>query len=295
MSLENLKRALVTMHQSGLRGGLPMAEAQTLVGALEQGVSLGELTDQIHIEPRLIVSATAEGVGDLPAVLTAQARVLSKQASRRRFLTAAGTYPLVLALSVMLASAVLTTVMEPALTSLVVTPSETLIDPMLIAILVAAALLLGLAGVVLGRYRVPGISEGWQAIDRAAFFESLTTLLLDGVDLPAAVRASAAWCSGRQRTAALTLARALEAGETTSGAPLLFPLEATLLQGAAQAGTAHLATQALSEQQQIRLTRRLPSAVFRIHLISILIAGAAVLGLGLSFFVIYFDVLAITG
>ena len=213
----------------------------------------------------------------------------SLRLSRGRRLRAAGTYPLVLAAAVLMVSGVIAGVMAPVLLSLSISSDS---PSQLLGTTVLCAGLLGLlAAAVHGRVRLP-LLDGWSMMHRTAFLESLAQLTAAGAPLPAALRASAVWCLPGQGRDAQALAQALDAGSSSSGGTLLAPLEAAMLVGGAQTGTAALAAEALAAQDRVRLTRRLPTAILRIHTTAMLIAGLAVLAVGVAFFSVYGHVLA---
>lgn len=289
MSLDALQGALVRMSASGL-GGPGEAEAGELVSALASGADLTEAAGRAGLDPRLTRAVLLAKTSDVPAALAGQAMIASTLAGHSRRLRSAGAYPLLLAAAVLLAGAVIRGVMTPALTEVSYATGGT--QPLLIAVGVSAGVLVLLSAAVLGRLRLPLLSGGWPAIHRAAFFDSLDQLTAAGASLPAALRGSAVWCLPDQARAAEALARALEAGQTGDGAPLLHPMEAGLLAGAARSGTVPQAAAALAEQERVRQKRTLPGAILRIHTLALLIASGGVLAVGVAFFTVYGRVLA---
>ena len=292
MSLDSLKGSLVRLHRNGLQGGLQSADAEQLVAALSQGTPLSDIAKKVGLDARLTRAVLDAQVGDVPTALAGQARIAARVAANSRQLRAAGTYPLVLAMAVVVAGSVVAGVLAPALATLTFTPGVVAWPPLVSAVAVSVVLMGLLSMAVLGRLRLPLLSGGWPAVDRGAFFESLDQLVQAGAPLPAALRASRVWCAPGPGAGAEALAQALEAGQSASGAPLLHPVESAMLVRAAQSGTLPQATAALSQQQQVRLLRILPDAITRIHIASLLLAGIAVAAVGIGFFLVYIDVLA---
>lgn len=289
MSLSDLQGALVRMNRNGLRSGLDDARAAGLIQALAAGASVNAAGEQAGLDERLIQALQRASVADVPAALAGQIRIVAALSTNAQRLRAAGTYPLVLAAAVLMASGVIAGVMTPALHNLADNAVSS--TPLLGVTALCAVLLALLAAAVHGRVRLPML-DGWSMVHRAAFLESLAQLTAAGAPLPAALRASAVWCLAGQRTDAEALAQALDAGSRSSGGTLLAPLEATMLVGGAQTGTAALAAAALAAQDRVRLSRSLPDAVLRIHTTALLIAGGAVLAVGIAFFSVYGHVLA---
>ncbi|MFT5680314.1 MAG: hypothetical protein ACI8RZ_001220 [Myxococcota bacterium] len=272
------------MNRSGL-GGLAAPDAAALVSALASGGELSDAARRVGLDARLPRVVLLAGVSDAPAALAGQLMIASTLAGNARRLRSAGIYPLILAGSVVVAGAVIHSVMAPALAAQSMPTGG--VESLGIAVGLSAAVLVLLSVAVLGRLRLPLLSGGWPAIHRAAFFDSLDQLAQAGASLPAALRASAVWCLPGQARAAETLARALEAGETADASPLLHPMEASLLVGAARSGTVPQAAAALAAQERVRQQRTLPGAILRIHTLALLIASTGVLAVGVAFFTLY--------
>lgn len=289
MSLSELQGALVRMNHNGLRSGLGEEHAVALIRALSAGTPLEAAAEQSGLDTRAIRAVQRAAVADVPAVLTGQLQISAALSTNSQRLRAAGTYPLVLAAAVLMASGTIAGVMIPALSGL---SSQRFSPALLLGTTVLCAAMLGLlAAAVHGRVRLP-VLNGWPMVHRSAFLESLAQLTAAGATLPAALRASAVWCLPRQHQDAVALAQALEAAAAGSGGELLAPLETAMLVGGAQSGTAAMAAEALAAQDRVRLTRSLPDAILRIHTTALLIAGGAVLAVGIALFSVYGNVLA---
>jgi len=277
------------MNHNGLHSGLDEDQAAALITALGSGTPLAAAAAQAGLDTRLTQAVQRSTVADVPAALSGQVQIAAALTTNTQRLRAAGTYPLVLAAAVLMASGMIAGVMTPALADMssdVISPA-----PLLGATALSAGLLGLLAAAVHGRLPLP-LLNGWSLVHRGAFLESLAQLTAAGAPLPAALRASAVWCLPSQQRDAEGLAQALEAGTASSGGTLLAELEAAMLVGGAQTGTTALAAEALAAQDRIQRSRTLPSAILRIHTAALLIAGVAVLAVGIAFFSVYGNVLA---
>ncbi len=287
-ALDELRSTLVRLHAGGLGVGLNSERADRLVQALDGGRPLEEAASSAGLDERLAKAVVLAEVNDVPAVLTALAGLAVELESGARRLRSAGAYPLLLALSLVLCAAVLAGAAFPVLAQLpggATVPFGSLAARGAVGAALALALL---AGLVLGRVRVPWLSAGWLALERYSFLRSLATLGDAGVELPAALRASSVWTAGRGRVAAHELAAALDAGgtEASTGA-LLDPFEARMLARAAISGTWGAAAKALAAQRQVALARVLPDAIARIHGSALCLTGLALTALGATFFWAY--------
>lgn len=291
-ALDELRDSLVRLHEGGVGVGLASSEAATLVRALGEGVSVAQAAGLSGLDPRVAAVAERGAVSDLPALLGPLVGVVADHDAGARELRSAGTYPLILAASIALAAVVV----GSAVPRLAALPGEHSVE--LVGLLgwlaaVPAALLLALGACVLGRVRLPWLSTGWPQLEGAAFVRALDALCRTGAPLPQALRAASLLGGPRAREAAEELARSLEAGAPTDRAqPLFDPFEATLLTAAAAHGTLLDATGALAEQRVIALRRAIPDTIVRIHAAALLLAGGAVLAVGLTFFSVYGRVLA---
>jgi hypothetical protein len=230
--------------------------------------------------------AEAAGVPDRPAVVDGLTTLGDTVDAHIRRLRSAGSYPIVLGLSVLVAAGVVGGVGLPALA--VLPGAEGVAGGGLPAVGGVVLLLALLSALVLGRVRVPWLSEGWVRIERFAFIASLRILTQEGAELPAAVRASGEWGGGAARAAAEEFARGLEAGRVPNDLrPLLDPFESRMLGSAAVSGTLREALNALTDHHRIALGRVIPDAVVRIQVAAVLLAAVAVLVVGATFFGAY--------
>jgi type II secretory pathway component PulF len=287
-ALEQLRASLTRLHGDGSRAGLPAPAATRLVEALDRGVPIGEAAAGSGLDRRVARAAALSDSPDLPGVLTGLTRTAAELSASTRQLRAAGSYPLVLAVSVVLGGLVLVGAALPALEMMPVEGGLELWPPAVLSAGAAALLLVALGAVVLSRVRLPWLSTGWIELERYAFLASLHVLIRSGAPLPSAVRGAAAWTGRRARAAAVTMARSLEAGAPVERLPpLLLPHEATMLAGAATAGTVPEAVEALALVRRVALTRAIPDAIVRVQAAAIVLAGSAVLCLGYTFFQAY--------
>lgn len=281
--LARLRGTLVRLGENGMAGGLPAPAADELVRALERGASPSELAGVAGLDRRIAATLTGVPISDLPAVLGALTGILAEVDTGARRVRAAASYPLALALAVIVAGSITGGVSVPALSRVASAP----ILPG-VAFVLPATLLVILALSVWTRLPLPFLSEGWRLLDGLAFVASLGALTRVGVPLPAALRASAAWGG---RAGALALAYALESGSAPGRAGLVDPFEAAALVAAARAGTLEPTLDALTDQRRIEVARRLPEAVARVHVTSLILAGLAVLAVGVSLFSAYSNAL----
>ena len=287
-ALQELAALLARLNRGPGGAGLPEAAARRLTEALDRGLPLAQAADGVRLDGRVAKAAEASGAEDLPAALGGLAALAAEVDAGARRLRSAALYPLVLAAVVAIAGGILVGAALPALRLM---PGGALQQSggLLVALLATAAILLvALSGVVLGRLRVPWLSDGWTLLDRYAFVASLEVLLRAGAPLIGAVRGSAAWSRGRARDAAMCLARSLEAGEAPARlAPLLAPYEAVALAGAARTGTVTETVAALTVVRRTSLTRVLPDTVIRVHACALLLGGGALLAVGVTLFQAY--------
>lgn len=282
---EELRGSLVRLRAGGLQAGLSAAQADRLVAGLEEG---RPLASDSGLDPRLAQAVRASEVRDVPAALTALLGLAVEVESGARRLRSAGAYPLLLAASLVVCGGIVAGAAFPALGQLPGAGPQSLGALTAGAAFGTAALLVVLAALVFGRVQVPWLSSGWIALERYAVLRSLVALGDAGVELPAALRGSAVWASGRGRRAARALAASLDAGTTTpASTALLDPFEARMLAGAAATGTWGDAARALSTHHAVRLQRVLPDSVARIHAAALVLAGLALTAVGATFFWAY--------
>jgi len=307
VTLDELRGTLVRLHAGRLQGGLSPAAADALVAALAEGRPVGEAAARAGLDPDLAGAVEDAGVQDLPAVLAGLARCTAEVEAHARQLRSAGSYPLVLAVGVLVAGLVIGPVASPALAALPGADTQPQV-PMLAAVIVAAALLVLQSLLVLGRVRSGPLGRGWRLLESFAFVEQLRLYTLAGAAAPRAVRAaagsgsaasrsaasrsaasrSAASRSAASRRAGLSLARALEAGRPAADlAPLLSPHETAVLIGAARSGALAETAAALAAQRRVALQRQIPQVAALIHATALVLAGLALLAVGLGFFTAY--------
>lgn len=286
--LDDLRTSLVRLHRGGVRSGLPAARADALVRALDEGAPIQDAAAASGLDRRVAGVAERAGVSDLPRVIARLAELAAEVDAGSGRLRAAGTYPLVLAVSVVVPGLAMAELAFPALARLPAAAGAPLGEVLAGTLAATVLLLLALAVVVLGRLPLPWISAGRICLDRFAFLQSVALLCRAGRPLPRALRASTPWVGASGRAAAEGLAHALESGAAGGEArPLLDPFEAAMLVGAAGTGTAPEATAALAEQHRVTLARVLPDAVVRIQATAVVLAGLAVLAIGGGFFWAY--------
>ena len=283
-ALQELRSALTRLHEDGLRAGLSAASAERLVAALDRGEPISQAASSAGLDRRIARAAELAAPSDLPRALAGLSRAAAELDTATRRLRSAGSYPLVLAASVVAGGAVLVGAALPALTMLPTEGDLPLRVPALATAGLATLLLVVLAAVVLGRLKVPWVCSGWVELERYAFLSSLQALVQAGAPLPSAVRGAASWTGRRGRAAGRALARSLEAGAPRRDlAPLLPTHEATMLTGAAAAGTVPETVGALAVVRRVALDRVIPDAIVRIQAVALILAGAAVLGIGATF------------
>jgi hypothetical protein len=291
-ALDQLRDTLVGLHAGGLRPGLPPAAARTLVEALDRGSPLAEAATLAGLDPRLAEVAGEAQPSDTPALLAELARLAARLDTATRQLRVAGSYALALAVAVGVAAVAVLGLALPTLAIVPGSESFPVAPVLLVGAGVAVGLEIAMGLVVVGRVRVPWLSDGWTTLDRYAFVRTLDVLLQAGTPLPVAVRAAGRWGGGATQSAATGLARSLEAGEQAESAPpLLGPFETRMLVGAAASGAATETAGALAAQHQVAIERVLPDAVVRIQAVAVVLAGVAVLALGAAFFSGYSGVL----
>ncbi|MCP4872966.1 MAG: hypothetical protein GY898_30100 [Proteobacteria bacterium] len=292
-SLTQLRDSLVTLHQGGVRGGLAPAKADTLVRLLGEGSSVAEAGAAAGLDARITNTAAGAAVEDLPSVLAELARGAAQADDAVRRLRAAATYPLWLAGTIVFAAWAVGARALPALqhSNAALSPASGL--GVGVGLGAAVLLLVALAALVWGRIRVPGLGSGWALVEGYGFVHSVAVLAAAGAPLHVAVRASAGWSRGAGRAAADGLARALEAGTPAAGgAPLLDPFEVSLLGAAAASGAGAETAAAIAEHRRIALARVVPDTVVRIQAVAVLLAGGAVLLVGLTFLGAYAGAIA---
>ncbi len=287
-ALDELRSLLVRLHDGHGGSGLKGAAADRLTEALDRGLPLSEAALGTGLDDRIVRAADAGGAPDLPAALAGLARLASEHDAGTRRLRSAAFYPLILAFTVLVPGCVLVAATLPALQLLPgsgLAGSGTWLLPLLVT---AAVLLLALGATVLGRVPLPWLTAGWAQLDRVAFVAALRALTDAGAPLPAATRGASAWSRGRARTAALDLARSLEAGEPTRDLrPLMAPHEASALAAGAEAGTAAETLAALESVVRAALDRTLPDTIVRVQGCALTLAGGALLTVGITLFRAY--------
>ncbi len=287
-AIQQLADSLARLHANGHPLGLARERAQALARDLGGGMPLERVAERAGLDPRLVEPCVTAGVADPAAALLGLIRVLGPTSSHRRTLRAAGSYPLVLAVVITATAGLVLGVMGPAMATLPLAGEPG--SPALLALALALAVLalLVLAATVLGRVPLPWIGEVWRDLDGYAFLAGLEVLSAAGAPLPAAVRGAACWCRGAPRQRAMELARSLEAGRAPPVlAPLLAPLEASMLHAAARADALPATLEALVRQRVFALARQVPTATIRVHTVALVLAGLGMLVVGGSFFFVY--------
>jgi hypothetical protein len=192
----------------------------------------------------------------------------------------AAVYPAVLAMAVLGTATVVGAVGLPAL-SILPEGDRIPLWPMGLGAVLSAVHLILLSALALSRARVPVLSRGWRRLDGFALLASTRLLAAEAVPLPAALRASAAWCGEPQQ--AIALARALDAAATApGGGVLLDAFEVALLLGGARSGVEQATLSALCEARRAALGREVAAEAARIELLSLAIAGMGVLTVAMA-------------
>jgi len=286
--LQQLQASLVRLHASGHPLGLSRDRAAGLVRDLEGGVPLPRAAARAGLASDLVAPCVQARVSDQPQALAALMRVLGTVTAHRRVLRSAGGYPLVLAVVIALTGALVSGVMGPALAILPLAAGPS--SPALLWSALAGALvaLLVLAAAVLGRLSLPWIGSAWRGVEGYAFLAGLEALTGAGATLPDAVCGASVWCRGAARARALALARALNAGHSLPElAPLLSPLETSMLHASARSGALPATLTALVQQRRLALARQVPAQAIRVHTASLVLAGIAMAVVGGGFFSVY--------
>ena len=276
--LEDLRDTLVRQHALRLPSGLGPDAADRLVAGLSRGEALDALAGAVGLDPRVAGAVTRAGVHDVPGTLVALGDTLNRFTVASRTLRAAGTYALVLAVSVGVAGVAAGSFAMPALA---VVPGGPVSGFALMrgAVLAVGALLVLLCLVVLTRAPIPGV--GWALVECAAVSSALASLTAAGAPLPAALRGAAVWTRGARRAALVRLAVDLDAGQAVS---VDRGLDVALLAGAAAHGTVPATAAAIAAQRRVQLDRLLPVRVLRIQIVGLLLAGLGLAAVASAFY-----------
>lgn len=293
-SLSELRTTLVTLHQAGIKVGLPPNRADTLIRLLGEGESPVAAAQGAGLDSR--VAAAASGLdGDVPAVLGRLATMLADADDAARRLRAAAVYPLWLAATVLLCAWAVGARALPALrtTELAEVPPGSFAATFGLAL--AVALLVVLGALVGGRVRVPWLGQGWGLLEGYAFLHGVAILSAGGTSLDQAVARSGGFTrKGAARRAASSLAHALASGTAPGDVrPLLHPFEVSMLAAATASGAEVDTAAAIAEQRRIALARVIPDSVVRIQATALIVGGGAVLILGVTLFGSYVDAIGL--
>lgn len=138
-----------------------------------------------------------------------------------------------------------------------------------------------------------GFVSAWRSLDAWAFSSAAVALGKSGVALPAAVRAAAEVCDPASRSAALALARELEAGAPSSmvAAPLLGPLTSSLLGVTAPAGAGLTTLEAFAALRASTLPAEVRRDAARLAVAGLLLAALALLATAAAFYTAYLGTL----
>lgn len=289
-SVGELQRRLERLHANGHPAGLGPAEARGLAVALEAGAPLGEVAARFGLDRALAERVQAAGSKDGVVALQGALLVAGEAAAGAQALRSAGTYPLVLAASVALSGAVVAGLLVPQVEALPMGAAGGLGPLLALGLAVSVLVLLALA--VFTRLPLPLLGPVWARIEAQALLGGTLAFLEAGATLPGAVRAAAGGLSRGAAEEGRALAAWLEAGAGDGAAPregsgLLHPYEVAQLVAAARAGAALHTLRALLEHRRLALERALPEAAARIELLSLLVAGSGLLGVGAAFFSLY--------
>ncbi|MFZ5439872.1 MAG: type II secretion system F family protein [Myxococcota bacterium] len=272
---------------------LDVRAARTL-DALAQRVDLPAAARLGAFDERLVRVIAAAAAGDPRGPLSRLAPFSSEVGLLERSLTVALSWPFTMLVLTFGASLVLLRVGLPALARLPLGGAHVSPGPMLVALGALGVALLAL--VVLGRERYfTAVFSAWRALDAWALLRCTCVLTGAGVPLAQAVRAASEWCAPRLGARGLDFARSLEAGAPDAAllAPLVGPVQAAALAASASAGTVDATLDALAALAEAEARRALPRDRERVHLVALLLAGAAILTTAIAFYSTY--VRAVTG
>lgn len=293
-SLHQLRAGLQRLHANGHPAGLPPQDADAFCRALSQGTPLDQAAERTGFSRELVGIVSQAGVSEVPAVLGRLIAADGRVASCARILRSAGTYPLVLVLTVALAAGIVFSVSAPVLPVLPLDAGPTPATPLLAALVVACGLLVALSVAVRGRLPVPPFHRGWERIEGYRFLACVRILVDAGASAPKALRAAAFGGSARVERQAEALARSLESGGGgVPGEPsLLHTFEEASFLSAARAGILPEALLALSDQRDRGLDREVAWEALRIRVVACLLAGLALLVVGVAFYSTYAQAVA---
>jgi type II secretory pathway component PulF len=282
-----LRATYARLHDMGMPGALAVPQAIALEAALSRGEPASEAAARLGLDARLVDSLAVEAPTDAPSAVRGLALLLAEHEAARTRLRSTVAYPLLLASSLSLATAMVLGMGVPALSHL---PGSSAVHTGGVTLGVVAlviASLVALSAALAGRVRLPGIGDIHRQLDSAAVLQCLRVLTASGVGLPAALRAGASWCGARHGARCRSLAQALARGgsvDTATGVVLFEHSEVRMLFSAAQAGTLRPSLEALSAHRRAVVSRRIPDFIARVQTVSVCITAVGVITVGVTFF-----------
>jgi hypothetical protein len=269
--------------------GLTPVAARRLSSAISGGENLAGAFRSA--EPRLAAVLEVAKPGDPLRAISDLVLGIGSAAAQRRTLQGAAAYPCALALCLAIAAVMIYGVAGPALSTLAALNRVVPVVSGGTGVVMAIAALVVLAATVYARVPSPLLMRADALIGRALALETAAALHGQGASLDVAFRAAAAWGPRGVKRGAEAMAQALVRGGSTAAArTFLSPEWSAIIMSAASRGIAAPVLTALARQARLECDRTIPVAVGRVHVASLLIAGAALLAIGVSFYGSYITV-----
>lgn len=283
-----LSLSLGRLHAAGHPAGLPPERAQALAAALDGGTPFGEAALHAGLDPTLTRIVARSQAPDPVGAVEGLLRPLGLATAWTGVLKGAGLYPFAV-LAFIAASAGITFGWSvPTLSTLDLDASPA--GSLTWCYGTVSALLLLLGSAVAWRLHLPLLGRSWQRIEGYLFLEALRVLAAGGVPLPLAARAASEGRPPPIRTSGEGLAALLESNQQPAQGdlePLLDSTEAGFLLSATRSGAFLASCDSLVQLRERSLEREVLAEASRIHVLSLLLGGLALLPVGIAYFAAY--------
>ncbi len=293
--MSELRDALLRIVQLGAArhpAGAHRKRVERAIGRLTEGIAPADALRDAGVREEIAAFVADTRPADLPRALGGLAAAVGAAERRRSAMASAALYPFLCAASAAFLAVIVLALLRPAMTVAAsaahpISPAPAIATAAAASLGIAALLVL-LGGALLSRRPLPPFLGPRRVHERAAVLSVADQAAKSGCPLPVALRAAARFSADPAIAEdASALAAALGRGEARSGTLLLGELGASLLAASAPKGGANAVLTAIADLLHVRADAELSSAVLRAEILSLALAGTAVLLAALGWFAAY--------